>query len=132
MLSDPERTAWENNSNRDFHVPVQQALSREELIRVTSSSLLAFSSVSATALSESWNIALPADQGSCKTHSQTAYEMAYTAAFPSSPDIGFLAVVSEMLAECSVCVLSALPSLIDDNVCRCCLRKPGTSGSPSS
>jgi hypothetical protein len=34
VLSDTDRRAWDNNKNRDYHVPVRKALSKEKLIQV--------------------------------------------------------------------------------------------------
>lgn len=34
VFSDTDKRAWDNNRNRDYHVPVQNALSKEQLIQV--------------------------------------------------------------------------------------------------
>lgn len=37
VFSDADQRAWDNNRNRDFHVKIEDALSREELIQVCTS-----------------------------------------------------------------------------------------------
>ena len=34
VLSDSDRRAWDNNKNRDYHVPIKNALTKEKLIQV--------------------------------------------------------------------------------------------------